>query len=260
MKFIVHPETHPFSIDAAYRGAMFAWPVLLNPTRVATPGWSLRQLGVNELGQCLSDSRAMSHAGQQVTFLASAVDASFVSNARANEVDVIRMLVSLQQSLPSVCLPHDIFRINPFDVGGGGLVFIIGAIYRKANDDRELFLPEPDEFLVSKERLSMEIALSNGDPHYRHQMLPAFPLSQAVAEGLRMGVQCWSSMYEEPLRCEFDLESNGDTTFALSVDEGRAVYLRIGQDALSTTDMSRIQDAFVHSSMSSSMHQSAYTH
>lgn len=260
MQFIQHPETQEFRLDTAYRGAMFAWPVLLNPTRVATRDWSLNQLGIDELGQCLTDNRFMSHDGQEVTFLASAVDASFVSSARANEVDVMRMLVSLQHSLPSVYLPHDIFRINHFDVGGGGLVFIVGVIYRKPRDNRALFLPDADEFLVSKERLSMEIALSNGDQHYRHQILPAFPLSQAVAEGLRMGVRCWSSMYEEPLKCEFDLERNGDMTFALSVEEGNAVYLRIGQGAISTGDMTRIQDAFIHSSMTSSSQLSAYKH
>lgn len=260
MQFTTHPEIHNFQLDEAYRGAMFAWPVLINGTRISNRGWSLEQLGIHELGGYLSSNRFLCHEGQGLTFLASAVDASFVSNARSNEVDVMRMLVSLQNRLPMTNLSSEIFKISPFDVAGGGLVFIIGTVYRKARDPRSLFLPDTDEFLVSKERLAMEVALSNGDPHYRHQILPAFPISKAIAEGLRTGVQCWSGMFAEPMSCEFDLDGTGDVTFALSIEETKAVSLRFGQDVMSTEDMARIQAAFVKCSISSSLAQSNYKH
>jgi hypothetical protein len=260
MQFNTHPEIHEFKLDTLYRGAMFAWPVLINGSLVSTRGWSLDQLGILEMGSYLNTNRFLCHEAQGVTFLASAVDASFVSSARSNEVDVMRMLVSLQNSFPLTNLSSEIFRISPFDVAGGGLVFIVGSVYRKAKDLRQLFLPDPDEFLVSKERLAMEVALSNGDLHYRHQILPAFPISKAVAEGLRSGVQCWSGMFAEPMRCEFDLESTGDVTFALRIEETRAVYLRFGQDVMCTEDMSRIQEVFVRCSASSAIGQSHFKH
>jgi hypothetical protein len=260
MQFTTHPEIHEFRLDTGYRGALFAWPVLMNPSRVAIRNWSLDQLGFDRLGESLTDNRFMTHQGQGMTFLASAVDASFVSSARADESSVLRMLVSLQKSLPSVELARELFRINHFDVAGGGLVFIIGAIYRKASDPRPLFIPDAEEFLVSKERLSMETALGNGEPHSRHQILPAFPLSKAIAEGLRMGVQCWGGMHDEPLRCEFDLEPTGGVTFALSTEDRKAVYLRLGHDVISAQDMTVIQDAFLRCSANSAIHQSAYKH
>jgi hypothetical protein len=260
MHYIQHTETIDFNLDKAYRGALFAWPVLLNPTMLTSRSWSLRQLGFDGLGETLMENHFMSHHGQAMTFLASAVDASFVSSARADELAVLRMLVSLQNSLPSVDLAHELFRINEFDVRGGGLLFIVGAIYRKATDPRPLFMPDPEEFLVSKERLEMEVALVDGGPHYRHQILPALPLSQAIAEGLRMGVQCWSSTFDAQLRCEFDLEVNGDTTFALNAEEGQAVHLRFGKDVVSTQDMALIQEALVRCSTSSVLNQSLYMH
>lgn len=239
---------------------MFAWPVLLSPTLVSQRGWSLDKLGVQELGDVLTEDRFLCHEGQSLTFLANAVDASFVSSARAKEVDVMRMLVSLQNSLPLAGLTDDIFNFNPFDHHGGGLVFILGTIYRKARDKRALSLPDPNEFLLSKERLAMEVALSNGVPHYRHQILPAFPLSQAVAQGLRSGVQCWSGWFDEPTRCEFDLEGNGDVTMALSIENTKVVYVRFGQDAVSTEAMSGIQDAFTRSAAHSNISPGLYKH
>jgi hypothetical protein len=280
MKFHSHPEVQDFQLDTAYRGALFAWPVLLNANRISTRNWSLQELGIDELGSCLSKNQFMSNEAQRLTFLSSAVDASFVSNARSQEVSVLRMLVSLQNQLPSVQIATDLFRINEFDVAGGGLVFIVGVIFRKASDPRPLSLPDPDQFLVSQERLEMEVALSKGEEHYRHQILPAFPLSRAVAEGLRMGVQCWSGMYEEPMRCDFDLDHEGNFTFALSVDaedeagdeakpmdfaaedaaDAKAIYLRFGHDVVSQQDMNSIQEAFVRCASNSHLNQSAYKH
>lgn len=260
MQFVEHPQSHLFQLNANYRGAMFAWPVLLNPSLVSQRGWSLDKLGVQELGDVLTDDQFLCHEGQGLTFLANVVDASFVSSARAKEVDVMRMLVSLQNSLSLASFADDFFNFTPFDHKGGGLVFILGTIYRKARDKRALFLPDPDEFLLSKERLAMEVALSNGVPHYRHQMLPAFPLSEAVAQGLRSGVQCWSGWFEEPARCEFDLENNGDVTLALSIEDTKVVYVRFGQDAVSTEEMSGIQDAFVRSAAHSNISPGLYKH
>ncbi len=65
-------------------------PLLLSPDLFTRKGWSINKLNYDALGKIFHESGIMSHKGQDVTFLARAVDASFVSNVRREEFNVIK--------------------------------------------------------------------------------------------------------------------------------------------------------------------------
>lgn len=246
MQFTQHPDIINFSLDRKYKGALFAMPLLLSPDLFTRKGWSLDKLDYEALGAIFHESGVMSNKGQDVTFLARAVDASFVSNARREEFNILRTLVSLHRSLPTIELAEEIFRLNCFDYAGGGLVFVLGAVYRRASDASPLYLPESSDFLTSHHRLSMETSLSGAENlHYRHQLLPPVPLSNAIAAGLSVGVRNWGALLEQPASCDFGLLPSGDVTFEVKNEDSNLIYLRMAQDALTEQDRNHIFHTFV---------------
>jgi hypothetical protein len=261
MQFVQHPDTINFTLDRQYKGALFAMPLLLSPDLFTRVGWSIEKLDYHALANVFHESGVLSNQGQDTTFLARAVDASFVSSARREEQNVLQTLVSLHRSLPSIELAEELFRLNCFDFGGGGLVFLLGAVYRRASDPAPLYLPESAEFLTSRERLSMETSLSGAENlHYRHQLLPPVPLSHAIADGLRVGVRTWSALIEQPVSCDFGLLPSGDVTFEVKNEDSNLIYLRMAQDALSEQDRHQIFHSFVTGTSIAGAAQGHYTH
>lgn len=236
-------------------------PLLLSPDLFTRKGWSVNKLNYDAPGKIFHESGIMSHKGQDVTFLARAVDASFVSNVRREEFNVIKTLVSLHRSLPSIEVAEDLFRLNGFDFSGGGLVFLLGAVYRRASDPSPLYLPDSADFLTSYYRQSMETSLSGEENiHYRHQLMQPVPLSIAIAEGLRMGVRNWGALIEQPASCDFGLLPSGDITFEVHGEDSNLIYLRMAQDALTEDDRNHIFHSFVRGTAIAESGQSSYRH
>jgi hypothetical protein len=142
------------------------------------------------------------------------------------------------------------------------LVFLLGAVYRRAADPAPIFLTDAADFLTSRHRLDMEVALSGGEGHlhYRHQLLPPFALSQAIAEGLGVGVRCWSALINEPVSCDFGLLASGDITFELKREESPLVSVRMAQDALTEQDRNHLYGSFVRGASLAGENRSFYQH
>lgn len=234
-------------------------PVLLNPQGLRAYGGDghdvmggdpLRRLDYEAVGTVLHKSGLLSKDGQNATFLAHAVDASFVSSSRGEaQPGLMKALVTLHQSLPSSddILKH--FRISGFDPHGGGLVFIFGLVYRHASDLRPIYLPEPNEFLFSRERLDIEVALCGSQPGmFRHQVLAPYPLSTAIAQGVASAVSCHTGMTDQLLSCNIGFTQHGDMKMELLDDEGTAaVSVNFSRDALSSADISHIHQQALRS-------------
>jgi hypothetical protein len=249
MHFLNHPETTHFDLGSTFKGGLFAMPVLLHP-QLLTPGVDpLADLNYEAVGQVLHSTGVLSHKRQDVTFLARAVDARFISSARGDmQKSVLKTLVAMHRSLPAYQDGMELFRLGGFDPSGGGLVFLIGAVYRQVIDPLPVCLPDPGEFLISRARFEIEVALGGGGcSFYRHQVLAPFTLSKAIGEGVTSAVRCWSGMYEEPLSCNFDLTPVGDVTMQLSDGEDLAVSLRFGHDAMTADDLALIQSQVIRS-------------
>lgn len=259
MHYLIHPEIEHIELLDNYRGGIFAMPVLLHPQGVrnsAVGGHEsmgvdpLRRLDYEAVGTVLHKSGLLSKDGQNATFLAHAVDASFVSSSRGEaQGGLMKALVTLHQSLPSTDDLLKLFRISGFDPNGGGLVFIFGLVYRHAADLRPIYLPDPNEFLFSRERLDIEIALSGNQPGmYRHQVLAPYPLSTAIAQGVATAVSCHTGMTDQLLSCSIGFTQHGDMKMELLDDEGAAaVSLNFARDALSTSDINLIHERALRS-------------
>lgn len=248
MRFIQHPEITPFNLGSAFKGGLFAIPVLLHP-QLLKPGIEpLAALDYEAVGRVLHKSGILSHKSQDVTFLARAVDARFVSSARGDiEQPVLKTLVSMHRSLPTGD-GAELFRIGGFDPAGGGLVFLIGAVYRQVVDPLPVFLPEENDFLLSRTRFELEVAIGGGGSSlYRHQVLPPFTLSRAIGQGVSAAVRCWAGMQEEPMTCNYDLDAAGDVTLQLSHSKDLAVSLRFGHDAMTADDLELIHGQVIRS-------------
>lgn len=259
MHYLTHPEIEHIDLLNNYRGGIFAMPVLLNPQSVKTYGENghdvvggdpLRRLDYEAVGAVLHKSGLLSKDGQNATFLAHAVDASFVSSSRGEaQAGLMKALVTLHQSLPSTDDLLKLFRISGFDPNGGGLVFIFGLVYRHAADLRPIYLPEPNEFLFSRERLEIELALGgNQSGMYRPQVLAPYPLSTAIAQGVASAVSCYTGMTDQLLSCSIGFTQHGDMKMELLDDEGAAaVSVNFACDALSPADISLIQERAMRS-------------
>lgn len=235
-------------------------PVLLHPQLLVPGVEPLAALNYEAVGQVLHSTRVLSHERQDVTFLARAVDASFISSVRGDMQNaVLKTLVAMHRSLPVQQGGHEVFRLSGFDPTGGGLVFLIGAVYRQVIDPLPVCLPEPGEFLLSRARLEIEVALGGGESSfYRHQVLAPFTLSRAIGEGVTSVVRCWSGMNEEPLSCNFDLSPRGEVTMQLSSGEDLAVSLRFGHDCMTATDLQLIQSQVIRSAATGGAAASRY--
>lgn len=259
MHYLTHPEIEHIDLLNNYRGGIFAMPVLLNPQSLRAYGGSghdvvggdpLRRLDYEAVGTVLHKSGLLSKDGQNATFLAHAVDASFVSSSRGEaQAGLMKALVTLHQSLPSTDDLLKLFRISGFDPNGGGLVFIFGLVYRHAADLRPIYLPEPNEFLLSRERLEIELALcGNQSGMYRPQVLAPYPLSTAIAQGVASAVSCYTGMTDQLLSCSIGFTQHGDMKMELLDDDGAAaVSVNFARDALSPADISLIQERAMRS-------------
>lgn len=244
MKFTEHPETLEVELGQSYRGGLFAMPVLLHPQLLASSGDPLATVDTEAIGKALQLTGVISNEGQDATFLSRVVDASFVCSSRGEmQKPMMKALIAMHRSLPSWKKHAEIFKLSGYDHASGGLVFLLGVVYRRSTDPRPVFLPDPQSFLFSQERFALERALGGAVPSmYRHQILAPFTLSKAIGEGLSAAVECWSGMHEEQLHCEFDLTSDGDVTMALRDSQATAVSLKFENDAISPEDLAMIQN------------------
>ena len=262
MNFHNHPETSTIKLESTFKGGLFALPVLLHP-QLLKPGTDpLANLDYEAVGRVLHATGVLSHKDQDVTFLARAVDARFISAARGEmRHSVLKALVSMHRSLPAAVEAQELFRIGGFDPAGGGLVFLIGAVYRRLVDHLPVFVPDENDFLLSRARFELEVALGGSDSSlYRHQVLPPSTLTKAIAEGVRATVRCVAGMYEEPMRCNFDLDATGDVSLQLSRGEDLAVHVSFGHDAMTAEDLELIHRQVVNSGSLTNCSFSAYLH
>lgn len=262
MRFINHPETSNFSLGSTFKGGLFAIPILLHP-QLIKPGLDpLCGLDCEAVGRVLQETKVLSHKQQDVTFLSRPVDARFVCGARGvASKSVMKTLVSLHRSMPEYANPEDLFHISGFDPSGGGLVFLIGAVYRQIIDPHTVTLPCHDDFLSSRARFAMEIALSGaGAGMFRHQVLAPMTLSKAIAEGVSAAVRCWNGLFDGPMSCEFDLNVKGDVTMKLNHGDEAAVALRFGHDAITERDLQLIQQEVTRSASSRGNNSANYLH
>lgn len=262
MHFLNHPDVSTINLESTFKGGLFAIPVLLHPQLLKAGTDPLASLDYEAVGRVLQSTGILSHREQDVTFLARAVDARFISSARGEmRHSVLRALVGMHRSLPASVDGQELFRIGGFDPAGGGLVFLIGAAYRQIIDPLPVYLPDENDFLLSRARFELEVALGGSDNSlYRHQVLPPFTLSKAIAKGVGAAVRCVSAMYEEPLSCNFDLDVTGDVTMQISRGEDLAVYLRFGHDAMTADDLELIHGQVIKSASLPNASFSAYLH
>lgn len=262
MHFHNHPEISTIKLESTFKGGLFAFPVLLHP-QLLKPGTDpLANLDYEAVGRVLHATGVLSHKEQDVTFLARAVDARFISAARGEmRHSVLKALVSMHRSLPAAVEARELFRIGGFDPAGGGLVFLIGAVYRRLVDPQPVVLPDENDFLLSRARFELEVALGGSDSRlYRHQVLPPFTLAKAIANGVSATVRCVSGMYEEPMSCNFDLDVTGDVTLQLSGREDLAVHLSFGHDAMTAADLELIHGQVINCGALTNGNFSAYLH
>lgn len=247
MRYFKHPETSLFSLKPTYRGRLFAIPILLHPQLLNAGVNPLAGLDYQALGQVMSETKVLSPEDQGLTLLSRVVDAHFVCRARGDKrKSLLKTLVSLHQSMPEFSNPEDLGGIRGFNPAGGGLVFLIGAVYRRIIDPLPVTLPYPDDFLASRARFDMELALGGGKPGlFRHQIYAPVLPSTAITYGLSEAMQRWNGLFDGPGSCEFDLNAQGDVTMQLKLGDDSRVALRFGHDATTETDLQVIQGKMI---------------
>lgn len=247
MRYFKHPETSLFSLKPTYRGGLFAIPVLLHPQLLNPGGAPLAGLDHQALRSVLSETKVLSPEDQGLTLLPHVVDAHLVCRARGDKrQSLLKTLVSLHQSMPEFSNPEDLSGIRGFNPAGGGLVFLIGAVYRRIIDPLPVTLPYPDDFLASRARFDMEHALGGGKPGLlRHQIFAPVLPSTAIAYGLSEAMQRWSGLFDGPAGCEFDLDAQGDVTMQLKLGDDSSVALRFGHDNTTEKDLQLIQGKMI---------------
>ena len=179
-------------IGDGFRGGLFAMPLLLNPGLVKPNTDPLNDLNYVAAGAVLNSSGIVSHNRQNVAFLARAVDARFIAGARGdNQKNVLKTIVAMHQSKTSKTACTDLLNVGGFDPAGGGLAFLIGAVYRSFDNPEDVVLPDQNDFLLSRARMELEVALSGpGSTHYRHQILAPVDLALAIGVGVRAAMNC----------------------------------------------------------------------
>ncbi len=222
-------------------------PVILNPHLIEPETDALAVLDYAAAGGVLSTSGVVSHNKQDVAFLARAVDTRFIATARGEEQKrVLKTIVAMHRGLTGTTKGTDLLSVGGFDPANGGLAFLIGAVYRAEDDPEEVVLPDSHDFLMSRARLDLEVALGgHRSTHYRHQVLAPVNLGCAIGYGVSAAMSCWTASIEKPMRCNFNLTVEGDVTMELAHGEEVAVSLKLGQDEMTGHDLNSFQAAML---------------